>query len=123
MPTQEQLALTAAAASVEAFYRSACSSIANWQLTGVRASLFPAMHIQIPARVVYICGFKASGGLHWLPRPFEESWPTVAQAVAWCAPGVLMAPVASIIVACNAGHANPEPLYAAGPLAPGVRGR
>lgn len=49
---------TSIAASIESFYRSALNSWLNYRLTGQPSALFPNMHIQLPARVVYINGFK-----------------------------------------------------------------
>lgn len=84
------------------------------------ARMFPEMHVQIPTRVVYINGFKLSR--QWLADLLEEP---VAAATARgderarkacmlvpaLLPGVLMTPVSSILEACSAAYANPEPLY------------
>lgn len=43
-------------------------------------------------------------------RPEQYSHPDFVRFATMVAPGVLMTPVSSIIEACNAGHANPEPL-------------
>lgn len=103
---------TAAAASGEAFFRSATSTLANYQLTGVRGPLFPDMHVQIPARIIYIMGFKFTQPVVAdALRSYETAHRDAVRVTTWCAPGILMAPVASVIVACNAGHSNPEPLF------------
>jgi len=47
-----------AAAGIESFYRSALNSLINQRLTGVKAPLFPDMHIQVPVRMVYFSGLK-----------------------------------------------------------------
>lgn len=112
------------AASVESFYRSALNAMLNQRLTGARAPLFPSMHVQVPARVVYIAGFKglrayfdrtlgtspstAKVSSKTAPAPPHPSLMT--RVAAMCAPGVLMTPVSSFLEACNAGHSNAEPL-------------
>lgn len=99
------------AAATESYYRSALNSALNTRLSGVKSPLFPNMHIQVPARVVYINGFK---GLRALLdqniSPETYSRPNVARVATMVAPGILMTPVSSFLEACNAGHANPEPI-------------
>lgn len=43
-------------------------------------------------------------------RPEQHSHPDFVRFATMVAPGVLMTPVSSILEACNAGHANSEPL-------------
>ncbi|GAB0497680.1 hypothetical protein MMPV_009017 [Pyropia vietnamensis] len=104
----------ACAAAVESYYRSALNALLNARLAGggaTRGSLFPNMHVQVPARVAYIVGFK---GLRVVldreVHPEQHSHPDFVRFATMVAPGVLMTPVSSILEACNAGHANPEPL-------------
>jgi hypothetical protein len=96
---------------VESYYRSALNSILNYRLTGVKAALFPNMHVQVPTRVLYINGFKGLRAL--LDRHVDAesySYPTAARVGTIVGPGLLMTPVSSFLEASNAGHANPEPL-------------
>mmetsp|Transcript_34218 Transcript_34218/g.82387 ORF Transcript_34218/g.82387 Transcript_34218/m.82387 type:complete len:561 (-) Transcript_34218:213-1895(-) len=46
------------AAGVESYYRSALNARINYALTGVKAAMFPNMHLQVPVRISYILGFK-----------------------------------------------------------------
>lgn len=99
------------AAGIESYYRSALNSILNARLTGVTSNLFPNMHIQVPSRISYICGFKV------LRASFDEnidpdvySYPTAVRLAAAVSPGIIMTPVSSILEASNAGHLNSEPL-------------
>jgi len=95
-------------ASIESFYRSGMNAFINASLTGVRGAFFPNMHIQLPIRVAYINGFKASRIL--VDRAVPANASTSTQLLAAVTPGVLMTPISSVLEACNAGHMNPEPL-------------
>lgn len=132
---------TAAGALIDSFYRSSMNAILNAQLTRSMAAssatgagtqvqqswksvftparLFPNMHIQIPARIVYINGIKIVRAqveqqrYNWMlsRRQFasgqEGDLDTVEKAVgAGCAilPGVVMTPMSSLLEASNAGH-------------------
>ena len=106
------------AAAFEAYYRSALNSLMNASLTGTKSALFPNMHVQIPTRVLYINGFKATR--QWLTNEVDAR--TQHQAddgdsrsylllVPALLPGVLMTPISGVLEASNAGHSNPEPLY------------
>jgi len=100
------------AAAIESYYRSALNALLNARLTGVRAELFPNMHVQVPIRVLYINGFKGLRSLiERTVQPDEFANPTAVRLAAAVAPGVAMTPVSSILEACNAGHRNPEPLH------------
>lgn len=101
----------AIAAATESYYRSALNSMLNARLSGVKSALFPNMHIQVPTRVLYITGFKGLRAL--LDRnvtPETYSRPDAVRIATMVGPGILMTPVSSFLEACNAGHANPEPL-------------
>jgi len=119
------------AAGMESYYRSALNSQVNRVLTGVKADLFPNMHIQVPMRVAYIAGFK--GLRAYLDRYNEEDtsvdivnddgtsatitaesetddsnrkfWKRLGIAIA---PGIIMTPLSSVLEASNAGHLNKE---------------
>ncbi len=55
------VAAVSVAAAFESYFRAAMGTLLNASLTGVRApTFFPNMHVQIPTRVVYINGFKAT---------------------------------------------------------------
>lgn len=55
------VAAVSVAAAFESYYRAAMNSLMNASLSGVRPpTLFPNMHVQIPTRVAYINGFKAT---------------------------------------------------------------
>ena len=99
------------AAAVESYYRSALNSLLNQRLSGVKASLFPNMHIQVPVRVAYISGFKSLRTLIDNNVQADE-WmlPNGVRFATTIGPGVLMTPISSVLEACNAGHMNPEPL-------------
>jgi hypothetical protein len=100
------------AAGIESYYRSALNATLNVRLTGVKADLFPNMHIQVPTRIAYICGFKAlraSLDQHVDPDVYE--YPTAVRLAAAISPGILMTPVSSLLEASNAGHLNSEPIY------------
>jgi CRP-like cAMP-binding protein len=101
----------AIAAATESYYRSALNSMLNARLSGVKSPLFPNMHIQVPTRVAYITGFK--GLRAFLDRnvnPETHAHPNAVRLATMVGPGILMTPVSSFLEACNAGHANPEPL-------------
>lgn len=99
------------AAAIESYYRSALNAALNRKLSGLKAPLFPSMHVQVPTRVLYINGFK---GLRALldreVRTESYSHPNLARLGVMLGPGLIMTPVASFLEACNAGHANTEPL-------------
>eukprot|EP00186_Timspurckia_oligopyrenoides_P003573 CAMPEP_0182447312 /NCGR_PEP_ID=MMETSP1172-20130603/14471_1 /TAXON_ID=708627 /ORGANISM="Timspurckia oligopyrenoides, Strain CCMP3278" /LENGTH=426 /DNA_ID=CAMNT_0024643703 /DNA_START=56 /DNA_END=1336 /DNA_ORIENTATION=- len=99
------------AAGIESYYRSALNAMLNQRLTGIRADLFPNMHVQVPIRVMYINGFK---GLRSIiernVQPDNYTYPSAVRLVAAVAPGILMTPLSSVLEASNAGHKNPEPL-------------
>jgi hypothetical protein len=98
---------TSLGASIDAFYRSAMNNLINERVTGVRGAFFPNMHIQIPARVIYINGLKqvrAAAQEH-----LHSSDSTLFRALCSFLPGVVMTPFASLLEAVNASQ-NPEPL-------------
>ena len=97
------------AAGVESYYRSALNAILNARLTGVQGKLFPNMHIQVPSRIAYICGFK--GLRSYLDQnidsdTFENT--TFLPLAVTLSPGIIMTPVSSLLEASNAGHINNE---------------
>jgi len=112
------------AAGIESYYRSALNAQVNRALTGVKADLFPNMHIQVPVRIAYIAGFK---GLRAYMDKFDKDdectdlvdadteksfatsniWRKLGIAIA---PGVIMTPLSSALEASNAGHMNKEPM-------------
>ena len=99
----------AIAAGIESYYRSALNATLNRALTGAKAELFPNMHIQVPTRIAYICGFKGLRGFfdeH--VKPEEYNYPGTVNLAAALAPGILMTPISSVLEASNAGHMNPE---------------
>eukprot|EP01095_Lingulamoeba_sp_RSL-Kostka_P002976 TRINITY_DN13882_c0_g1_i1.p1 TRINITY_DN13882_c0_g1~~TRINITY_DN13882_c0_g1_i1.p1 ORF type:complete len:466 (+),score=79.77 TRINITY_DN13882_c0_g1_i1:54-1451(+) len=106
------LITTSIAASTESFYRSALNALLNARLTGKRGSLFPNMHIQTPARVLYINGIK---GIRQMAEqyidPKEYQYPNLVRISTACFPGLAMTPLSSLLEACNAGHLNKEPTY------------
>lgn len=60
-PQLVNVAAVSTAAALEAYYRAAMNALMNAALTGARpAAFFPNMHVQIPTRVAYINGFKAT---------------------------------------------------------------
>jgi len=70
------------------------------------------MHIQMPTRIVYINGFKGlRQQLDSRVQPEDYANPTLVGLGLAVTPGIIMTPISSILEACNAGHANPEPLY------------
>lgn len=104
---------TAGAAGIESFYRSAMNTLINRRITGIKGTLFPNMHIQVPTRMMYITGFKTirflvdnSSGIRPETYGMLELPVRLGMAVT---PGVIMTPVSSILEACNA-TANPEPI-------------
>lgn len=109
---QSSFLVVSIAASLESFYRSALNSLLNARLTGVRGSLFPNMHIQIPTRVVYINGIK--GFRRYLENAKiaeNSSNPDLTRMGVAIAPGLFMTPVSNILEASNAGHTNKEPIF------------
>jgi hypothetical protein len=83
----------------------------NARLSGQWGKLFPNMHIQLPARVLYINGFKGLRQfLDQSVKPEEYSNPNLVRLGLSFTPGILMTPLSSILEASNAGHMNPEPL-------------
>lgn len=115
--TELNLSAVAVSATVESYYRSALNAILNRQLTGNSTiPLFPAMHIQVPARIAYITGFKALRSFFdrtvdvdaaAAASPARATGLTLMKAIA---PGIVMTPIASLLEACNVGHINAEPL-------------
>lgn len=109
-PRKVDVAAVSVAAAFEAYYRAMLNSVLNSSLSGVTGStLFPNMHVQIPTRVAYINGFK------FLRHTFADLvdpsfFYGYGKLVPALLPGVVMTPVSSLLEACNAGHANPEPL-------------
>ena len=99
------------AAGIESYYRSALNAMLNQRLTGVKAELFPNMHIQVPMRVAYISGFK---GLRAFfdqhVDPETSSSPNLVRLGTAITPGVIMTPISSLLEASNAGHMNNEPM-------------
>jgi hypothetical protein len=99
------------AAAIESYYRSALNAKLNARLSGVKAELFPNMHIQVPVRVSYICGFKGLRGYfdhHIDPNLYAH--PNAVRLATAVSPGIVMAPISSILEASNAGHLNKEPM-------------
>eukprot|EP00172_Hildenbrandia_rubra_P001765 Plantae.Rhodophyta-Hildenbrandia_rubra.ctg23575.p1 GENE.Plantae.Rhodophyta-Hildenbrandia_rubra.ctg23575~~Plantae.Rhodophyta-Hildenbrandia_rubra.ctg23575.p1 ORF type:complete len:464 (-),score=68.60 Plantae.Rhodophyta-Hildenbrandia_rubra.ctg23575:87-1478(-) len=99
------------AAAMESYYRSALNSVLNQRLSGVKSSLFPNMHIQVPVRVAYINGFKSLRALID-NNVHADEWkmPAGVRFATMVAPGVIMTPMSSVLEACNAGHINSEPI-------------
>lgn len=99
------------AAGIESYYRSALNAMLNMRLTGVKAELFPNMHVQVPTRISYICGFKvmrAKLDEHVDAEKFE--YPNLVRLTTTVAPGIIMTPISSLLEASNAGHMNSEPM-------------
>lgn len=99
------------AAGIESYYRSAMNAVLNARLTGVKAELFPNMHVQVPTRIAYICGFKVLRSK--LDSQVDAESYSMPQLVRWgttLAPGIIMNPISSVLEASNAGHMNPEPM-------------
>lgn len=104
------LAITVAAAC-ESYFRSALNATFNRRLAGTWGPLFPRMHIQIPTRVLYINGIK---GLRNYVETFSDKthllpYPRVWQLCLAVSPGLIVAPISSILEATNA-HLNTEPM-------------
>lgn len=111
---QQEVNITAVsiAAGIECYYRSMMNSLLNARLSGVTSTLFPNMHIQVPSRIFYICGFKelrAKFEKHIDPDSFEN--PSAVRWAAAIAPGIIMTPISSVLEATNAGHMNSEPMH------------
>lgn len=106
-PQRVNAAAVSVAAAFESYYRSMLNAVLNSSLSGTSgATLFPNMHVQIPTRVAYINGFKfLRQMLNDDERIAQHKW------IPALLPGVLMTPISSVLEACNAGHANPEPLW------------
>jgi len=115
-PQVVNVAAVSVAAAFEAYYRAALNSFMNASLVGREAAgtaLFPNMHVQIPTRVAYINGFKATR--QWLQGVVTERWavlenqglkvPEMERAVLRFAPvllpGVFMTPLSGILEASN----------------------
>jgi hypothetical protein len=99
----------AIAAGIESYYRSALNAKLNTRLTGVKAELFPNMHIQVPMRIAYICGFKGLRAFfdhHVDPDLYE--YPNAVRLATAVSPGIVMTPISSVLEASNAGHMNTE---------------
>lgn len=99
------------AAAIESFYRSGLNAAMNARLSGHWGKLFPNMHIQCPARILYINGFK--GLRQYLDsqvKPEEYSSPNLVRLGLSFTPGIVMTPLSSVLEASNAGHMNPEPI-------------
>jgi hypothetical protein len=99
------------AAGIESYYRSAMNALLNARLTGVKAEFFPNMHVQVPTRISYICGFKllrSNLDKHVDADSFEYS--NLVRLGVALAPGILMNPISSVLEATNAGHMNKEPM-------------
>ncbi|CAJ1959219.1 unnamed protein product [Cylindrotheca closterium] len=110
---QQEVNVTAVsiAAGIECYYRSMMNSFLNARLTGVTSELFPNMHIQVPSRIFYICGFKvlrATFDKHVSPDAYEN--PAAIRWAAALTPGIIMTPISSVLEASNAGHMNSEPM-------------
>jgi len=101
----------AIAAGIESYYRSALNAMLNARLTGVKAELFPNMHIQVPVRVSYIMGFKGMRAMieeHVDPDKFARFGPSTVGLAMALTPGIVMTPISSVLEATNAGHMNSE---------------
>ena len=110
-PKKTNVIAVSMAALVESFYRSGLNAAMNARLSGQWGALFPNMHIQCPARILYINGFKGLRQyLDWKVKPDEYSNPTAARLCMSFAPGIIMTPLSSMLEASNAGHMNPEPI-------------
>jgi len=110
-PKKTNVIAVSIAALCESFYRSGLNAAMNAKLSGQWGALFPNMHIQCPARIAYINGFKGLRQyLDWKIKPDEYSSPTVARLGMSFAPGIIMTPLSSMLEASNAGHMNPEPI-------------
>lgn len=106
------------AAAFEAYYRAAMNGLLNATLVRAeQTTLFPNMHVQIPTRVLYINGFKASRQFlaEAVDNRIDDSMPLYQRQAMLLAPallpGIIMNPISGVLEACNAGHTNPEPLW------------
>jgi hypothetical protein len=88
--THHPVITTSVASGFESFYRSALNSILNQRLSGVKAPLFPNMHIQVPTRVLYINGLKGLRRNLEKYNPNEYSNPGLARVAIAVAPGPLV---------------------------------
>jgi hypothetical protein len=70
------------------------------------------MHIQVPTRIAYICGFKVLRNIFdkYVSDADSYDYPQMVRLTAAVAPGIIMTPISSILEASNAGHLNKEPL-------------
>jgi len=110
-PKKTNVIAVTIAASIESFYRSSLNAAMNARLSGQWGKLFPNMHIQLPARVLYINGFKGLRQfLDASVKPEEYSSPNLCRLALSFTPGILMTPLSSVLEASNAGHMNPEPI-------------
>ena len=99
----------ALAAGIESYYRSALNAMLNASLTGVKAELFPNMHVQVPVRIAYITGFKSLRTFFDTHvHPDEYKHPTAVRLATAVLPGIIMTPISSVLEASNAGHMNKE---------------
>ena len=101
----------AIAAGIESYYRSALNAMLNSALTGVKAELFPNMHVQVPMRIAYITGFKTLRSFfdsHIHPEQYQ--YPNAVRLATTVLPGIIMTPISSVLEASNAGHMNKEPM-------------
>lgn len=89
----------------------AMNAVLNARLTGVKAELFPNMHVQVPTRIAYISGFKIMRArLDEHVDAEQWSMPQLVQLGTALAPGIFMTPISSLLEASNAGHMNAEPM-------------
>uniref|UniRef100_A0A7S0E1Q6 Cyclic nucleotide-binding domain-containing protein n=1 Tax=Hanusia phi TaxID=3032 RepID=A0A7S0E1Q6_9CRYP len=110
-PKKTNVIAVTIAASIESFYRSGLNAAMNARLSGHWGKLFPNMHIQCPARILYINGFKGLRQyMDYKVKPEDFSNPTMVRLGMSFAPGIVMTPLSSILEASNAGHMNPEPI-------------
>eukprot|EP00293_Proteomonas_sulcata_P004059 CAMPEP_0184329470 /NCGR_PEP_ID=MMETSP1049-20130417/144169_1 /TAXON_ID=77928 /ORGANISM="Proteomonas sulcata, Strain CCMP704" /LENGTH=364 /DNA_ID=CAMNT_0026651843 /DNA_START=35 /DNA_END=1129 /DNA_ORIENTATION=+ len=110
-PKKTNVIAVSIAAGIESFYRSGLNAAMNARLSGHWGKLFPNMHIQLPARVFYINGFKGLRQyLDYAIKPEEYSNPNAVRLGMSFAPGIIMTPLSSVLEASNAGHMNPEPI-------------
>jgi hypothetical protein len=77
-------------AAIESYYQSALNAMLNTRLTGVKVELFPNMHIQVPVRVSYICGFKGLRGYfyHHVDRNLY-AYPNAVRLATAVLPGIV----------------------------------
>jgi hypothetical protein len=70
------------------------------------------MHIQVPTRIAYICGFKVLRNAldKYVSDADSYDHPHMVRLTAAVAPGIIMTPISSILEASNAGHLNQEPM-------------